>query len=116
MAKPKEKNEAKEFLHIKISKPINEVVDQYCKLSGVEPRDLGYHEGVILANTKHQHLGTVSNIHFFAGMMFVIKGRKGKDYDYEKMDKKQHEEFMKKMMEEVAKAQQPELPKLNYLG
>jgi hypothetical protein len=101
-----EKTEAvkeSKVLHIKVHKPIPDIMDEYCKATGLSPKDIGFHSGFILSarDDLATPLLTLNQLYFFAGVYYAEKYR-GK-FEFKRVPKKtaaEANEFMKKALKE----------------
>ena len=83
-------NKKKGYLYIKINKDIRDILNEYCKETGTDPQDPGFHTGYIIGGSNKEDvsipLATINQMHFFAGIHFAMtnKNKKALEYTYKK--------------------------------
>jgi len=106
MIKKKKQNKDEEFLFIKIHKSMPEIMDEFCKETGVNSQDVGYQIGFIAGSNQECMMPLVglNQLFFFAGVYYANHYKNKLEYKYRK------EKFMAEMdkiKEELKKKQGP---------
>ena len=110
MSKKQDKKKGGDFLFIKLHKNMTDLVEEFCKESGLSVMDVGHNIGFVSAGGPEMLAPVISlnKMFFFAGMMYAKK-YPGK-YDYKYVKDKPVSEF-EKIQKEINKKSQ-----VDYLG
>jgi len=114
MIENKSPKESEGVLHIRVHKPVPEIMDEYCKMIGVSPQEIGYATGVILG-TKDDLGPPLINLNqhfFFAGVYYAVK-YKGKFEYVRSMSKESKAELVSKIDQLRS---QDNVQKSDYIG
>jgi len=120
MIKENNKKKGKEkFLVITIKEHIPDLVNEYCKDSGLNPQDVGFNMGFIVGACGKMEGGdamlpliSLNQLFFYAGMHYANK-HKGK-YKYGFESQKQIQEALEKVKETIKERRTTTAP--SYMG
>jgi len=113
MAKIKDESEKPQrTLHIKVHKPVPDILDEYCKVAGISPQEIGYCTGFIMSVKDDLATPLIKlNQHFFFAGVYYAHKYKGK-YEF---DSNMSMEDKEELIGQINKLRKQD-NKSNYIG
>jgi len=116
MVKNKNKKPKKQqYLFIKVHKQVLEVINEYCKDTGIDKEEIGFHTGFIAGKGPEIMfpLSSLTQLYFFAGIYYAKKYKDKFEYTF---NTKKPESMIDKLKEKFKQANKEETNKPDYMG